>query len=87
MLRADSPCPDRPYTAKITLTRRGQSDAVAATVSDADGRFSIGVPPGDYTLRPANLAGSVLPQASPLDVTVPSGGSTQVTVRFDTGIR
>jgi len=57
---------------------------VARTSSDADGRFRVDLPPGDYTLETTMADGR---QCKPLDVTVPSGGRADATVLCDTGIR
>ncbi|QFZ19098.1 carboxypeptidase-like regulatory domain-containing protein [Saccharothrix syringae] len=81
------PCPDEPLSARIRVTRTGSGDTAAEATSDVDGRFRIPLPPGRYTLHPANLTGSLLPAAQPLDVDVTAGGYTTVTVFFDSGVR
>jgi hypothetical protein len=87
VIRAGTPCPNRPLSARITVTRTG-SDAVIATItSDADGGFRISLPPGTYLLRPDNLAGARYPAAQPITVTVRSGQFTQVAIAFDSGIQ
>jgi hypothetical protein len=83
----DSDCPDKPLPAKLTVTRTGESAPVATATSGSDGYFRIALPPGRYTLRPANLTGAILPAATAADVRVQPGEYTTVTVSFDSGIR
>jgi hypothetical protein len=88
MMRDASPCPDKPLPAKLTITRRGTDTVVVATAtSDTNGNFRIPLPPGDYVLRPTNIAGGLHPAASPMDVAVQAGRYTTITVPFDSGIR
>jgi hypothetical protein len=53
--------------------------------SDEDGRFRVGLSPGDYVVDPES--GDPFPVAGPQDVTVVEGAYTEVVVSFDTGIR
>lgn len=79
--RLDSPCPDRPVRLTIEVVR---GTTVAATFStDVDGRFSVAVSPGTYTLR--STAG--LPSLRSQSVTVSPGAYTDVELHADTGIR
>lgn len=78
------PCPDRPHEAWLTV-RRSSGAAVTRVRTGADGRFRIGLRPGDYILDPEE--GDPFPTASDLDVSVREGAFTEVTVHFDTGIR
>ncbi len=81
--RADSPCPDRPYEARITIWR-GETK-VAETRSGADGRFRVSLPPGVYLV--AGESENTLPRGSEETVTVVEGRLTEVRIRFDSGIR
>ena len=81
--RADSPCPDRPYEARITIW--SGTTMVADTQSGADGRFSVNVPPGQY--RVVGESGNTFPHGTEVAVTVVEGQLTAVTLRFDSGIR
>ncbi len=84
--REDEPCPDRPLQDATIRVRRQSSGGTFATLStDADGRFRVGLEPGDYTLVPE--PGDPFPVASEQDVTVAPGVWIEVTVSFDTGIR
>ncbi len=81
--RIDSPCPDRPYEARLTLHRGG--DTIAETRSTADGRFRFDVPAGAYVLIGESAV--MLPRGSQQDVLVVAGAVTSVVVTYDTGIR
>ncbi|MFF7929087.1 carboxypeptidase-like regulatory domain-containing protein [Streptomyces mirabilis] len=87
VVREHSPCPDRPLSARLTITTGAPERTVTKTTSGADGHFRIPLPPGTYTLHPANLTGAVTPIAQPMDVTVTSGRFTTIVVSFDSGIR
>ncbi len=87
MIREASPCPDRPLSARITVTPATGGSAVASVVSDTEGRFRIALPPGTYTLHPANLLGSPVPLAMPKTVNVVAGHYTTVEIPFDSGVR
>jgi hypothetical protein len=81
------PCPDKPVPARITVTRADSDEPVAEVTSGPDGAFRIPLPAGRYTLRPANLTGTLLPATQPLDVDVHPDRYTTVTVPFDSGVR
>ncbi|MEV0804874.1 carboxypeptidase-like regulatory domain-containing protein [Micromonospora sp. NPDC050200] len=87
VIRDNSPCPDAPLSARLTVTRQGFDVPVASTTSDSDGRFRLPLPPGRYVVHPSNLTGGIHPAAAPIEVQVSSGAYTTVTVPFDTGIR
>ena len=84
VVREDAPCPDAPHAAAIDVW-----DADGAYVtrvrSGEDGRFQVGLRAGDYVLEPES--GHPFPYAQPMEVTVPRGEWTAVTVLYDTGIR
>lgn len=82
--RADSPCPDSPYEARIQV-RDSSGKVVVTFISNADGTFRIDVAPGRYTLVPQS--GMPLPHAEPVDVTVVEGRYTRVDIAYDSGIR
>ncbi|MFB7445821.1 hypothetical protein ACFC01_47495 [Streptomyces mirabilis] len=87
VVREQSPCPDRPLSARLTFTGGDPERTVAETTSDALGHFRVSLPPGTYIIRPTNLTGAVTPIAQPVSVTVTSGRFTTVVVPFDSGIR
>jgi len=82
-----SPCPQRPLSARITIALAGTGAVVTTVVSDAEGRFRVGLSPGSYVLNAVNLTGAPYPRSSPVDVVVYSGSYTSVTVSFDSGIQ
>jgi len=81
--RADSPCPDRPYEARITFWRGGA--LVAETRSAADGRFRVALPPGTY--RVVGESEATIPHAVEQTVTVAEGRWSALDIRYDSGIR
>ncbi|MEV6940812.1 carboxypeptidase-like regulatory domain-containing protein [Streptomyces sp. NPDC051172] len=87
MAREHSPCPDRPLSARLTITSGAPARKVAETTSDADGRFRVPLPPGTYTVHPANLTGAVAPIPQPVTVRVTNGRFTDIVIPFDSGIR
>jgi hypothetical protein len=80
----EDPCPDLPYQAWIAV-RRIDGPTVGRTRSGTDGRFRMGLRAGSYVLHPES--GDPFPVATEMDVEVSEGVYTEVTVRFDTGIR
>ena len=82
----ESPCPDRPL-ADIEVQMLQGGDVVAAVRSDADGRFTVALDPGHYTLQAVVEAGGPGMSAKPVDVTVTSGEFLEVNVPVDSGIR
>lgn len=87
VIRLGTPCPERPLSARITVTSAAGGGTVATVTSDADGRFRVALPPGTYTLHPANLLGSPVPLAMPKTVNVTAGHYTTVEIPFDSGVR
>lgn len=81
--RADSPCPDRPYEARITFWRSGA--LIAETRSGADGRFRVALLPGTY--RVVGESESAIPHAVEETATVAEGRWTALDIRYDSGIR
>ncbi len=82
-----SPCPDRPYAATLRVQERdGRRDLLTVQSGD-NGRFRVGLPPGEYRLVPVSPQPGAPPYAEPQVVTVQPGRYTPVTIRYDTGIR
>lgn len=81
----DPQCADRPVAdAEIVITN-ATGDRVDSVRTDADGRFTIAVPAGDYTFTPQpvdGLMGTPSPQSA-------TAGASAITLSFDydTGIR
>ena len=76
----------QPYAAVLVITKRDGTEVARVTSGD-DGKFSIDLPPGDYTIVPKNESGSRLPVAGPTEGSVPSGRFFEVGIQFYTGIR
>ena len=85
--QTDSNCVDKPYQTRLALTTKDGSKVIKEFNSDANGKFSIEVPPGEYAIRSA-AAADVLPycQSDGIIVLEPNG-YVETTVRCDTGIR
>ncbi|MEO8424041.1 MAG: hypothetical protein ABI595_09025 [Actinomycetota bacterium] len=80
-----SPCPDRPFQGDVRATA---SDGSTTTVStDAQGRFSMNVASGTYSLVAVVPSESGPPTPVPQTVQVRDGSYTRVTLEVDTGIR
>ncbi|MEW5938804.1 MAG: hypothetical protein AB1750_04025 [Chloroflexota bacterium] len=84
---AQSPCPDQqPYpTTLIVLTTDGRE--ILRFETDAEGKFAVNLPPGDYILHPDRLEGAPLPSAPDVPFTVVENQFTNIIITFDSGIR
>jgi hypothetical protein len=82
--RVDVPCA-APFSASFTAEQSGRP--VAAFHSDGDGRFTVALAPGDYTVIPSADAPIRSPQSQAKAVQVRPSGFTAVQLEFDTGIR
>jgi len=99
--RAEDPCRPRPVADReVTIQVQSRAGAatpvratpvpatVATTKTDANGHFSVRVPPGDYTVRVAIIPGTVgMRQDMPADVSVAAGQTAYIKITLDTGIR
>lgn len=86
--RKDQPCPDKPLEASIEIQDQGDQDNKRRIRSGKDGRFRIDLAPGKYKLTPMAPNPGAPPRApGPQSVTVESGKYTQVTIKYDSGIR
>ncbi len=81
----DPRCADRPVSGAQIVVLNGAGDSVGDVLSDADGRFTIMLPAGAYTLNPQPVRG-LLGVAPPQEIVV-NDADLEVTVRYDTGIR
>jgi hypothetical protein len=86
--RIDQPCPDKPLEADIEIQGPDDQDNKLRIRSGKDGRFRIALAPGNYKLTPMAPNPGAPPRApGPQSVTVESGKYTQVTIKYDSGIR
>lgn len=84
--QVDNPCPDQPYQTTLSvLTLDGQE--VTRFSSDAEGKFEVNLPPGDYVLHPDLPAGRPIPSALDVPFTVIPNEFTNIIVTYDSGIR
>ncbi len=74
----------RPYQGEFVVTNNAGAE-VARVTTDQNGKATIDLPPGDYTIAP-EVAGK-LPRSAPTTVTVPAGQYVEVNIELDTGIR
>src|SRR5262245_56131665 len=82
--RADIVC-DAPFSAGFSVTQAARH--VADFRSDANGRFTVSLPPGTYRITPHADAPLMAPEIQAKTVEVAQAGLTYVTLQFDTGIR
>jgi hypothetical protein len=84
----NNPCPPKVVTGREVKILSTGGRVVATTTTDAQGHFSVALPPGAYVVAVTIMAGQVgLRQDTPGDVTVASGQSSYIKIELDTGIR
>ena len=82
--RVGHPCPPAPVAATVQAkTSRGR--VAASTHTDANGRYSLHLPSGSYTL--VAVTSKPLPRCSPVKVSVKANRSTRAAISCDSGIR
>ena len=79
------PCADQPYQATLVFLD-AQGRETSRTVSDANGRYRVGLTAGLYTIVPLNPS-SPYPRASSVTAMVSANAYTVVDIAFDSGIR
>jgi hypothetical protein len=82
----DENCADRPAAARIRVTSVRSGSIVATVQSDADGRFQVDRPAGQYEAQALGSAQQA-EAGPPLLLNVRAGGVVDVVVNVDTGIR
>jgi hypothetical protein len=87
VLEEGVPCPDRPYQAELRVLEESSGRVVVTFTSGADGRFRVDLPPGRYVLDPGEPLLVDEPRAEKMTINVEAGSYTEVTVRFDSGVR
>lgn len=87
VVQEGSPCPDTPAEAEIQVTDPRTQEVILITQSGADGRFRIGLPPGEFVLLALPLDSRLAPNGTPVPVKVVAGRFVTVTLYIDTGIR
>jgi carboxypeptidase family protein len=81
-----SGCDDRPVEGADLVIVDDSGDRVATVTTGEDGSFAVDLPPGSYRLQPQPVAG-LMGTAPEATFTVTTGGSAELTVSYDTGIR
>ncbi len=84
--QANSPCPDKPMQTEVRVLDE-QGTEVAKAHSGADGRFTVPLDPGKYTLVAVLPAGGGSQSAQPVAVTVIPHAFADAKVLVDSGIR
>ncbi len=84
--RIDSPCPDRPYDATVSVLDATGVGVLASVRSGSDGRFRVLLPAGRYLVRSESET-ALSPRAFEEMVDVEPGHLTPVQIVFDSGIR
>lgn len=82
--REGDDCGDKPYETKLRIYTEDRI-LLKAVLSDKNGNFEIGLEPGTYVLE--GDGETVMPYAAPQIVIVSRDKFTDVTFRFDSGIR
>jgi len=81
-----SPCPDRPYAAKVVVHQG--ANLVTTFETSADGRFRIPLDPGTYDVSAVSLQANGISRMTPIPpVDVKDGAYASVSIVFDSGIR
>ena len=80
-------CPTGPLAARLEFVADDGRAPVVAVDTAPDGTFSVVLPPGSYDVRAENVTGAPEPSADPVTVEVRAGRFTELTVRFDSGVR
>jgi len=86
VVRADVPCPDKPYEAVIVV-KDARNAEVDRTRSDQAGRFRVSLPAGSYTVTASSLTAGVLPRPASVTADVARGSFRFVELKLDSGIR
>jgi carboxypeptidase family protein len=83
----DPACAPRPVVGAVLVITAGDGREVARATTDADGRWTMTLAAGEYTLTPQAVSG-LLGIAPPVPFTVSTtGSSVSLDVAYDTGIR
>lgn len=85
VVQEEQPCPDTPFQTTLVVTTADGSRVIKEFSSDANGKFEVLLPPGEYTI--GSPQGVTLPYCASDPVRVNAGAMTEITVNCDTGIR
>ena len=87
VFRSDEPCPDRPVQSTVDVWNVDRTQKITSFTTDADGRFLVPLPPGEYLLDPKPAGPNGFPFGKPQTVVVRENVYTAITISYDTGIR
>jgi hypothetical protein len=83
----DPSCAERPVEGAEIVVTDADGNVAAEVVTDADGAFTVSLPPGRYTLVPQPVA-VAMGTAAPVVVELRLGDAPDpVVISYDTGIR
>ncbi len=82
----DPQCADKPYRVSLVVQNLDRN-GIKNFMTDAEGKFKVNVPAGQYYIASTDLAAAYPRCSSGGPVIVKSGSYTNVTVSCDTGIR
>ncbi len=85
-LPPDPACGDKPVAGVVIVIADAAGTTVTTVTTDADGRFSVALPPGSYTLAPQPRQG-LMRTPGPETVSLAAGATVTVDFAYDTGIR
>ncbi len=86
--QVENPCPPKAVTDRQVNIDTTSGATTASTTTDANGRFSIAVPPGSYVVHVKIVQGQVgMRQITSGDVTVTANQTSTMHIELDTGIR
>lgn len=80
----DPNCADKPHAAKLVAIDRISAKQTKFESSE-DGKFSLDLPPGDYSIRNTNT--NPLPRMENYEVSVYAHKYTEIKIQLDSGIR
>lgn len=80
-----SPSEPAPNIKLVVLTVDGKE--ITFAVTNAQGMYSISLPPGSYRIEATSLAGIEFTKDLPATVTITEGKETRLDISIDTGIR
>lgn len=82
---ADNPCPDLPFEGDVQAT--GSDGSITTVTTDPQGRFTMDLVPGSYTLAAVTESDGGPPTSIPQTVVVEQGSYLQIRLGVDSGIR
>lgn len=86
VVRIGEECPDAPYETEVIISRASSPSKIFATMrSGKDGKFSVNLPPGDYSVNVLNEG--ISKTCSSVFVLVASDEIENINISCDTGIR